>query len=99
MTGTALKFPPLFGACVSFPVPHTAGQVLSGIRAEEASWASWFLSFTLEAQEETSHTVKGQSGRTEQQKSLFEQINVESTCQDYGFVREGSKITVKGKDF
>lgn len=45
-----------------------------------------------------SHTAKGQSGEAEQQKSLFEQINVESTSQDYGFGKEGSKFTVKGKD-
>ena len=70
-----------------FPGARGAGQVLSGVRAEEASGAVWFLSFPSEGQEGMPHTVRWRSGRAARHRSLFEQINVEPTCQDYGFGR------------
>ena len=92
-----LEFPrspsPLWGR--SFPGVHGAGQVLSGVRAE-GSAALAGSSTSLWRVRNRWPTIRGWSGETEQQ-TLFEQINVQPTCQDFGFIRKGSKFTLKGR--
>lgn len=76
----------------SFLGVHGAGQVLSGVRAE-GSAALAGSSTSLWKVRKRCSTIRGWSGGNEQQ-TLFEQINVQPTCQDFGFTKKGSKFTL-----